>query len=114
MIGITSNTEIINYGIEYHDNSADRSLVYYYDGGGWFAERGYNKLLKIQDGIKRWSNHIITVKVDCIDWKLTFMRNDKSLGDPIKIEDRDQYYPFIGVWHQNVEYELVSCTVYGT
>ena len=104
-IGIMDNTNIINYRSKYH-SYIDVTVYYYHGWGNLYGVDG--------DLVENVSEHkfkiddIITVKIDCNKWILTFMRNDKMVGKQIEIASKDEYYPFIGTLSNNVEYELIS------
>ncbi len=103
-IGIMSNTDIIKKKNEYHA-SIDGYIYYYQGGGHLYGAHGLR--VKDQSNVEEFKeNDVITVRVDCIKWKVTFMNNDDMVGVITRIEPNMSYYPFIGTKSDNVEYEL--------
>ena len=112
-IGITSNTDIIldKYTSQYHADCMFTKPVYYYRGGG-YLNKAEGEGIRGQTNVSKFhANDIITVKVDCVKWKVSFMNNDEVQGgdaSSIDIEPNEIYHPFIGLMQGNVEYELVQ------
>ncbi len=105
-IGIISNTKVTKETDIYHACVED-TIIYYYHGDGVLYEVG-GVMINDQNNVTGWKkNDIITVKVDCVKWTVTFMRNDEMVGGVTKIKENDVYYPLIGTCNDDVEYELI-------
>ena len=95
------------YLYKYH--TAGGKNVYYYHGeGNLYETKGY----RIKRVMKMKANDIITIKVDCIEWKVSFMRNNEAAGGKdfsIAIQADEVYYPFIGFAYasKDTHYELM-------
>ena len=111
-IGITSNKDIIldkNVG-KYH--TIQDKPVYYYRGPGHFNGTG-GQPIRGQKNVSKWkANDIITVKVDCVEWTVSFLHNDVIQGGDaalIDIEPNKVYYPFIGfIRNKGTTYKLLE------
>ena len=60
--------------------------------------------------VRSWNvarNDIITVRVDCNQWIVTFYLNDDKIGESLAIEPDLTYYFFMSVQWRYSEYELI-------
>ena len=95
-IGITSYKDIIN--------TNQPHLMDLYRGNGDFI---HTDNYSVPLGVAFSRNDFITVKVDCIEWKIIFIHNDTKF-DQMDIEPYKIYYPYIRLsWNKWTEYELV-------
>ena len=108
-IGIMSNTSIITMDDCYHAE-ADAQFYYYYLYGNLYEtdkDNGGYKGIFDRDVESAEANDVVTVKVNCVDWTLRFMLNNKLMGKPIKIKPEEKYHPFVGIYEVDGEYELL-------
>ena len=105
-IGIISSTKITEEIDTYHA-VLDGQKIYYYHGDGWLYKTGGIQINDQNNVTKFKENDIITVKVDCVKWHVTFWKNDEMVGGIIQIAQNEVYYPLVGTCENNVEYELI-------
>ena len=108
-VGITS--DIKEFIREYYSCVMQLNAnIYYYYGNGGIIE-GFetkNRTGETQDA-PRWNvGDIITVQVDCIDWKFTIYHNDQKVGHSFAIVPNQQYHAFITVKSNNSEFQLMA------
>ena len=110
LIGIMSNTSIIEESYE-HYAYADAQFYYYHlDGELYQTDKvgGGCEIIFNNDEIESvYCDDIVTVRINCIEWTLTFLLNDEIMGGIINIKPNETYYPFIGLDWCEGEYELL-------
>ena len=107
-IGIMSNTDIVMKENIYHSDG--NALVYYIHLDGFLYKRdSYDGEGEIVEEITEdiVANDVITVKVNCVEWKVAFMINDQVIGKIIDITPNENYHPFVGFFVDDAEYELL-------
>eukprot|EP01084_Bolivina_argentea_P175077 303219_1 len=110
-IGIISNTETSK-----NDNmfwSMSKGNLYYYWGGGGILyglsteNRPKETSLNYPDHAEWNQGDIITVRVDCNKWIVTFFKNDTQIGDNVNIIPNMSYYPMMGLQSNDVKYRVI-------
>eukprot|EP01084_Bolivina_argentea_P087309 157688_1 len=106
-IGIMSNTDIVKEKNKYH--SWINCNIYYYHGEGTlYCGDGLGSTARGQYNLAPFEkDDIIAVKIDCNEWKVQFLRNDKLIGKTWDIQPDLSYHPFIGTRCEDTEYHLV-------
>ena len=105
-IGITSNIKVIGDKGQWI-NKYEGYKYWWYENCGIFSQNGYNTLSQYNFS-KVWrTGDIISVKVNCNDWKVEFYVNDELYGKEMKIEENMTYYFVVGVQHVSAKYQLV-------
>ena len=75
----------------------------YFGNGIILGENG----TKYQD-VSQWKkNDEITVRINCIEWKVTFFKNHEKVGESVEITPDRTYHPFIGCQNHDTKYEIV-------
>ena len=103
-IGITANKDIIldEYVNRYHTikiKGDHRPPHYYYRTNGYLNKTGGRTVHQKETVPKVITDDVITVRVDCVEWKVSFFKNDEIIGGDqftISITADQVYYPFIG------------------
>eukprot|EP01083_Nonionella_stella_P044350 119432_1 len=83
--------------------------LYFYWGGGKISY-GVNTINKSSScSVEPWQQgDIITVRIDCTKWIVTFHKNHKKIEPSIPIIPDIEYHPMMGLQSNNVCYQLVS------
>ncbi len=79
-------------------------LGYFYGGWGHIGRcKGGKHKETLLEGAAKWGkDETIKVKVDCQNWQLTFFKNEKVLGKPVGIKERDAYYAAVEMFGMTV------------
>ena len=98
-IGITSDLSICEERNMWFGDGTGHT--YCYKGGGAIAG------LASQIGIQSWEkNDLLSVKIDCEAWTVSFYRNGQLMGKAVDMEKNVKYHAFIGTAMNETEYHL--------
>eukprot|EP01084_Bolivina_argentea_P182973 315803_1 len=111
VIGIISNTKICEYANRWCFQ-AEGNLYAYCSGQVLCSFNTTNMEANPQQShLAEWKqNDIITVRINCEEWSVTFLLNDQQLGKTMPIVPNMPYHAFIGIQHHQVhdtEYKLI-------
>lgn len=63
----------------------------------------------LQDGLAKWKkDDVVTVKLDCEQWEISYFINGKQVGETHVIRENATYSPYFGSKHAAAEYQLIG------
>ncbi len=91
------------------DPNCFRSYCLWFNGDITWCKGGNHSETLQKTGIKWGKDDIISVRVDAINWEVTFEKNGKIVGKPEDIKKHDVYYPAIQMCQcEGQSYEVVD------
>ena len=108
-VGITSDIKEFIDGCYSWVMQLNADIYYYYGNGGIIEGFETENRTGETQAAPRWNvGDIITVEVDCIDWKFTIYHNDKKIGSSFAIVPNQQYHAFMTIKSNNSEFQLIA------
>ena len=106
-IGITSNIQVIANAKASWLNKYDGYKYWWYETNAIFTQTGEVTTNRQIIPNKWGKKDIISVRVNCVDWKVGFYVNNKMFGQEIEIEKNHSYYLVVAFQNIGVKYKLL-------